>query len=150
MVKTADNQGDQNALSLGVLLTIAASKWKEAVEPAFLDGGVSVVQGVILESLRAMSWAGETVRQVDLARETAFDVMTISKNVRALEKKRLVKRIVNVSDSRAWNIELTKEGTKLADVLKEAVSKFDDQIVSSKSDAKRLRKILTSMVKNPK
>lgn len=69
----------------------------------------------------AMLWEEEGVSQNKIGAYLCKDQPTITRIIDRLEKKRLVKRVTNTRDRRAYRIFLTEEGKQLNEVLPKLV-----------------------------
>lgn len=69
----------------------------------------------------AMLWEEEGASQNKIGAYLCKDQPTITRIIDRLEKKRLVKRVTNTRDRRAYRIVLTEEGKQLNEVLPKLV-----------------------------
>ncbi|MBI3092394.1 MAG: MarR family transcriptional regulator [Candidatus Tectomicrobia bacterium] len=69
----------------------------------------------------AMLWDEEGVSQNKIGGYLCKDQPTVTRIIDRLEKKRLVKRVTNTRDRRAYRIVLTEEGRELKEVLPKLV-----------------------------
>lgn len=100
--------------SAGVLLWVAGNAWQRRQRAALGELGLTHPQFLLLAGIAWLTREGDPVSQVRLSRHTHADPMMTSEIVRALEKKSLVRRITNPSDSRARLLKVTARGRKLA------------------------------------
>ena len=131
--------------SPGFLLWHATLQWQRAVVAALKPWGVTHVQFVLLASAWWMSTHGEPPNQLALARQAGVDVKMASEVIRTLERKGLVVRTVDRSDTRARRVEPTAEGAAVAQASIEGVESVDRAFFGrlEGSDANRIGSILT-------
>jgi DNA-binding MarR family transcriptional regulator len=113
-----------------VLLWQAVNRWQRGQRRALRDAGLSHLQVMHLASVTALSEHDEPVTQVMLARHARTDAMTTSQVIRALEKKKLVRRTDHPSDTRAYALRPTAAGRRLARQLIHLVEKADQEFFS--------------------
>lgn len=146
MAKHSDDISASPHRGPGLLLLLAASRWRFAAESAFEESGLSAIQALVLVSTQALHTKSGPANQVDIARYAGLDVMTMSKNVRILEAQSLVKRATNPTDSRARTVELTKVGAmKLKNVIKD-LDTIDDVAFADLGGVNKLRKTLSAYI----
>jgi len=148
MAKHSDDFSKVPHRGPGLLLLLAASRWRFTAESTFEESGLSAIKTLVLLSTHALHTKNGPANQVDIARYAGLDVMTMSKNVRILEAQSLVKRTTNPTDSRARTVELTKEGTvKLKKVVK-GLDAIDDVAFDDLGGVQKLRKTLSAYIGN--
>jgi DNA-binding MarR family transcriptional regulator len=126
-------------LSLGFLLWHATLRWQRAIAAALKPLGLTHVQFVLL----AVLWWYVTVRkeqpsQRALAEQAGTDPMMTSQVVRALERKKLLTREPDPTDSRARRLNLTPTGRRLARRAIDVVEAVDDEFFAAANDPKGL------------
>lgn len=130
--------------SNGVLLWVAANAWQRRQRAALGELGLTHPQLLVLAGVAWLTREGDPVTQVRLARHVHADQMMTSQLARALEKKRLVRRVPSPGDSRARLLKVTARGRKLAReaiVVAERVDReFFDPV-----DEERLRGMLREL-----
>jgi DNA-binding MarR family transcriptional regulator len=110
--------------SPGFLLWRVTNAWQRAVRAALAPLDLTHVQFVLLASL---TWSGETpVTQRSLADLAGTDEMMTSQAVRALEGKGLLTRVRSSTDGRAWTLQPTPAGRRLAERAVGLVERADD------------------------
>ena len=113
--------------SPGVLLWQAMNRWQRGQRRALRDAGLSHLQVMLLASVTSLAEQGEPVTQVMLARHARTDTMTTSQVLRALERKKLVRRTDHPRDSRAYALRPTAAGRRLARQLIHLVERADQE-----------------------
>jgi DNA-binding MarR family transcriptional regulator len=86
---------------------------------------------MLLASVTSLAEHGEPVTQVMLARHARIDAMTTSQVLRALERKKLVRRTDHPSDSRAYALRPTAAGRRLARQLIHLVERADQEFFAA-------------------
>lgn len=110
--------------SPGLSLWQVTNSWQRTVRAALAPFGLTHVQFVLLASLTWMHGA-TPVSQKDLARHAGTDPMMTSQILRVLETKELITRSPHPTDRRAWMLEPTDEGVRLASEANTAVEAAD-------------------------
>lgn len=137
---------DQAPLSLGFLLWRTTLRWQRLLAAALRPLDLTHVQFVLL----AVLWWFVTVRgerpsQRALAEQAGTDPMMTSQVVRALERKGLVVRRRAPRDSRAFELELTRAGVRLALDAIQVVEAADREFFAEAADADGLRAELVAL-----
>ncbi len=79
----------------------AAMRWRRQVEALLAGVGVTFTQWLVLDALRELIAAMEdAVSQNDVARRLELDRVTVSEVMRALERKQLVSRGIDITGGR--------------------------------------------------
>ena len=130
---------DGAPLSPGFLLWHATLRWQRLIAAALKPLGLTHVQFVLL----AVLWWFVTVRgkrpsQRALAEQAGTDPMMTSQVLRALERKGLVVREPDPTDSRARRVGLTPGGRRLARNAIEVVEAADDEFFAAACEPERL------------
>lgn len=134
------------ASSPGVLLWQAVNRWQRGQRRALRDAGLSHLQVMLLASITSLAEQDEPVTQVMLARHALTDAMTTSQVVRALERKKLVRRADHPADSRAYALRPTAAGRRLARQLIHLVERADqDFFAALGTDAPRFAAMLREL-----
>jgi DNA-binding MarR family transcriptional regulator len=110
---------DSPGYLLGHLTMLWQRKQKKVLDP--LD--LTQTQFALLAALGWLSKKSKSITQIDLANQTNFDRMMVSKVLRTLEKKVFITRHEHETDTRAKTINLTKNG-KL--VLQKAIIEVEN------------------------
>ena len=100
--------------SAGFLLWRASLAWQRAITAALAPLGLTHVQFVLLATTWRLNVGGERPNQLALATHVGADVKMTSEVLRSLERKWLVRRDVDPSDTRARLVRTTPAGDKLA------------------------------------
>ncbi len=58
----------------------------------------------------------------DLSEKLGIDISTMTRNIQRIEKKGLINRAPNLSDKRSINLQLSKRGKQISQLLNEQVS----------------------------
>jgi MarR family transcriptional regulator, organic hydroperoxide resistance regulator len=131
MPKRLPAQFASPAASPGVLLWQAVNRWQRGQRRALRDAGLSHLQVMLLASVTSLAEQSDPVTQVMLARHARIDAMTTSQVLRALERKKLVRRTDHPSDSRAFALRPTAAGRRLARQLIHLVERADQEFFSA-------------------
>lgn len=99
--------------SPGFLLWQVTNRWQRRQREALAKIDLTHVQFVLLACALWLESLGRTVNQKELAQMSAVDVMMASQVIRALEKKKCMRREKNPKDARAFLLFLTEKGKKL-------------------------------------
>ncbi|MCX6140326.1 MAG: MarR family winged helix-turn-helix transcriptional regulator [Candidatus Kapabacteria bacterium] len=146
MAKHTADRSDIAGFGPGLLLLLAASRWRASADVSLRDAGVSGIQSMILVAAQVLHAESGAANQVNIARFIGLDVMTMSKNVRSLEKNGLVERGVSSKDSRARTVELTKLGSARLKKLVKGLEGVDEKAFDEIGGMQKLRKSLTAYV----
>ncbi|MGH2582877.1 MAG: MarR family winged helix-turn-helix transcriptional regulator [Anaerolineales bacterium] len=99
----------------GFLLWQVSKLWQRHLNAALSDLGISGTQAVILGNIVRLIGQGNEATQILLSEITKIDPMTTSQSIRALERKRLVKRVISTEDKRAFTISPTPKGIRVTE-----------------------------------
>ncbi len=127
----------------GIHMYLAAARWRATADDAYRQAGLSPLQFNVLIAIQALQKNDGSAKQVHVARYAGVDVMTLSKNVRALEEAGVVRRLEDPHDSRARIVELTREGTNRVKQLEKALGKLDKQIFADSKGIAAFEKVLS-------
>jgi DNA-binding MarR family transcriptional regulator len=100
--------------SPGFLLWHATLRWQRGIAQALAPLDLTHVQFVLLACTWWLNEQGERPTQIALAAQAGTDIKMTSQVVRNLERKRLIERKVDVADTRARRLHVTKRGAQLA------------------------------------
>jgi DNA-binding MarR family transcriptional regulator len=104
--------------STGYLLWQVTHAWQRQLEQALAALDLTHLQFVLLAGIGWLTRNGDLLTQVELAAFCQIDVMQISQVVRKLEAKKLIRRTIHPTDTRAKVLVLTPIGqTKLQAAL---------------------------------
>ena len=101
---------DEYKKSTGLLFIRTYHKWHGLIKNKLRTIDLTHPQFVVLTTLAALLSQQEWVSQIDIARFSDMDVMTVSQIIRLLVKKELIMREAHPKDSRANIILLTDTG----------------------------------------
>jgi DNA-binding MarR family transcriptional regulator len=113
------------AESPGFLLWHATLRWQRGISQALAPAGITHVQFVLLACTWWLNQQGERPSQVALAAFAGTDVKMTSQVLRSLERKGLVERDIDASDTRARRLRVTRRGARLAPGAIAAVEQVD-------------------------
>jgi MarR family transcriptional regulator for hemolysin len=134
----------------GTPIGLQLANTSKAVGRAFNDrlaeAGGSVPVWLILSSLKS----NERRTQLDLARAVGIEGPTLTRHLDGLEENGIVRRVRDGSDRRAVRVELTAEGERLFQTLRQAVIAFNRDLTSGLTDTEleRVRKTLDRLEQN--
>lgn len=117
--------------SPGLLFWQVSTLWKRKINNALASFSITHTQYVILAIISYLSQTDEKITQVEISNLSMIDVMTISKTVRLLEKKKLIQRYEDADDSRAKILKLTSEAKQLLPKAIAAVEDIDSSFFTS-------------------
>jgi DNA-binding MarR family transcriptional regulator len=100
--------------SPGFVLWQVASVWQQQIKRTLAPLGLTHAQFVLLASAAWLAQEGAPVSQARIAEHARTDAVMTSEVLRTLAKKKLVRRLPHPADKRAWQIEPTAEGARLA------------------------------------
>jgi DNA-binding MarR family transcriptional regulator len=100
--------------SPGFLLWHATLRWQRGIGQALAPLDLTHVQFVLLACTWWLNEQGERPTQIALAAQAGTDIKMTSQVVRSLERKRLIEREVDATDTRARRLRVTKRGAELA------------------------------------
>ena len=136
--------------SPGFLLWQTSVVLARSIKEALERYEITHPQFVILAILLWFSEKKQEVTQVLIARQSKLDKMTVSKSLKTLVERELVKRGESKLDSRAKKVCLTPKGKAMAAKLVPIVEKIDEDFFGhvSKTDQKLLITILIKLISN--
>jgi MarR family transcriptional regulator, transcriptional regulator for hemolysin len=136
--------------SKGTPIGLQLANTSKAVGRAFNDrlaeAGGSVPVWLILSSLKS----NERRTQLDLARAVGIEGPTLTRHLDGLEENGIVRRVRDGSDRRAVRVELTAEGERLFQTLRQAVIAFNRDLTAglTETELERVRKTLARLEQN--
>ncbi|GHT74314.1 MarR family transcriptional regulator [Bacteroidia bacterium] len=104
--------------SSGFLLWQVTSLWQRKIRESLKQYDLTHSQYVLLTCLYWLKLHGQKVTQIILSSNSKIDQMTTSTVLRTLQKKGLIQRKEDLTDTRAKKIDITKQGKK---IIKKAV-----------------------------
>jgi len=132
----------------GIRLYLAASRWRAHVDAVYRDAGLSPLQVNVLLAVQTLQRTTGIAKQVHIASYAGIDVMTLSKNVRALEEEALIRRVDDPSDSRARLVELTREGTARLKKVEKGLEKADRDIFTDGKSMGAFERTISMVITN--
>jgi MarR family transcriptional regulator, transcriptional regulator for hemolysin len=134
----------------GTPIGLQLANTSKAVSRAFNDrlaeAGSSVPVWLILSSLKS----NERRTQLDLARAVGIEGPTLTRHLDRLEENGIVRRVRDGNDRRAVRVELTAEGERLFQTLRQAVIAFNRELTGglTEPELERMRKTLARLEQN--
>lgn len=116
---------DQPEDSPGFLLWQTTMLWQRQIRKALEAHDVSHAQFVIMATLLWFRTHGYSSTQVQIVNWTKLDKMTVSKALKGLSSKKLIRRTEDRKDSRAKQVTLTEAGKNLVCTLVPIVESID-------------------------
>lgn len=116
---------DDAGLSIGLSFVKVYNLWHKKVKDALKQLGLTHPQFVVLSCLGYLSQTQREVKQVDIARQSDIDVMTVSTIIKSLVRKKLVRAQVSATDTRAKSIALTDSGAATVNRATPVVEQID-------------------------
>ena len=113
------------AESPGFLLWRATLRWQRAITATLAPFELTHVQFVLLASAWWLNGHGESPNQLAIARHAGTDVKMTSEVLRSLERKGMIARAIDPSDTRAKHVLVTPRGSELAPTVIAAVEQTD-------------------------
>src|SRR5437868_4581630 len=132
--------------SPGWVLVMAANAWQRRLRSALDELGLTPVQSSLLAAVVWLNRDDTPVTQTRLARHARTDPMMASQVLRALETKKLIRRLPHPSDTRARTLRPTARGRKLAREAAYAADRVDREFFEAVGDPSRLRGQLSELL----
>ncbi|MDR0228000.1 MAG: MarR family transcriptional regulator [Flavobacteriaceae bacterium] len=111
--------------SSGYLLWQVTMLWQRAMKRELDKLDITHTQFVLMAALGWLSKEGGNVTQIDIANHSNTDRMMVSKVLRTLEEKKVIKRKDHPVDTRAKVISLTLSGEELLQNALKVVGEVD-------------------------
>ena len=115
----------------GFLLWKLSRVWKKNINACLEPHDLTHVQYLVLVSLQGRLMQGLITTQQDLATDAAIDKMMASKVINTLIQKGLVSKVRDSRDRRAFQLQLTDQGTAAIANLRSEVSMADQKFFES-------------------
>lgn len=130
--------------SLGLLLWQTTVTWQRLINNSLNAYDMSHSQFVIMAILKWFEENNHTPTQIQIARLSKLDKMTVSKTVRKMVGLGYLKRQENEKDPRAKSIFLTEKGHKIIKILAPMVERIDKGFFSKlePNDQKHMLKLM--------
>lgn len=125
--------------SPGLLLWHATLRWQRGIARALQPLDLTHVQFVLLACTWWLNEQGERPTQVALAAQAGTDIKMTSEVVRSLERKGLIEREVDSTDTRARRLGVTKRGARLAPRAIAVVEQVDAEFFADVPTTEALR-----------
>ena len=125
--------------SPGFLLWHATLRWQRGVAQALRPLDLTHVQFVLLACTWWLNEQGEQPSQVALAAQAGTEIRMTSQVVRSLERKGLIERAVDESDTRARLLRVTRRGARLTPRAIEVVEALDAEFFWDTSTPQAVR-----------
>ncbi|EGO9400005.1 MarR family winged helix-turn-helix transcriptional regulator [Enterococcus faecalis] len=133
--------------SVGLSFIKVYNCWYKEIKNRLKKIGITHPQFVVLASLGYLSQYKEEINQVDVAKQSDMDVMTVSTVIKNLEKQTLLRREVSLSDTRAKVVKLTPKGWELLNQALPIVETIDKEFFGKLgSEEKELQRLLGLLV----
>jgi DNA-binding MarR family transcriptional regulator len=129
--------------SPGFLLWHATLRWQRSITDGLAPLDLTHVQFVLLACSWWLNHQGKRPSQVELASFAGTDVKMTSQAVRSLERKGLVERTTDESDSRALRVHVTTRGARLAPRAIDVVESVDTAFFRGVHEAEAVRMLRT-------
>src|SRR5216684_6574948 len=131
---------------VGLQLALTSKAVSRAFNAALAEAGGSVPVWLMLSSLKSK----ERRTQLDLARAVGIEGPTLTRHLDGLEENGIVRRVRDGNDRRAVRVELTDEGERLFQTLRQAVIAFNRALTDGVADdeLERLRTALARLEQN--
>ena len=131
---------------IGLQLANTSKAVGRAFNDRLAEAGGSVPVWLILSSLKS----NERRTQLDLARAVGIEGPTLTRHLDGLEENGIVRRVRDGSDRRAVRVELTAEGERLFQTLRQAVVAFNRDLTAglTETELERVRKTLARLEQN--
>jgi DNA-binding MarR family transcriptional regulator len=113
--------------SPGFLLWHATLRWQRGIARALQPLDLTHVQFVLLACTWWLNEQGQRPTQIALATQAGTDIKMTSQVARSLERKGLIEREVDSTDTRARRLRVTKRGADLASRAITVVEQVDTE-----------------------
>jgi DNA-binding MarR family transcriptional regulator len=125
--------------SPGFLLWHATLRWQRGIAQALAPLDLTHVQFVLLACSWWLNEQGERPSQIALAAQAGTDIKMTSQVLRSLERKGLIERAVDTSDTRARRLRVTRRGARLAARAIAVVEEVDFHFFAGLPEGEALR-----------
>jgi DNA-binding MarR family transcriptional regulator len=117
--------------SMGYLVWHLSLRWQVELSRALAPLGITHSDYALLASLNGLEQAGIQPSQRELGESSGLEPMHVSKLVRALEERGLLRRRPHPNDPRAMQIALTDAGTQSVRSARMVVTRIDNERLRS-------------------
>ncbi|HMK45481.1 MAG TPA: MarR family transcriptional regulator [Methanocella sp.] len=128
--------------SPGNYLKLVLSKWEKALQGVLNGLDLTATQLELLGTVANLTLDGKPVTQIDVGVFAHRDKNTVSRVMRALEKKGYVTRLAKDGDMRSKYLTLTDKGFRLVDKAMNEVLLIDERFFVDDGDAGELKRLL--------
>lgn len=137
-------------VTLGFTLWQVSNLWQRELRKKLFPLNLTHAQYLLLQSACRLSENKDLeITQIMLAQDTDSDKMMVSKVLRTLETKKLLKRADLKTDNRAKKITVTKKGQEMYVDAKVLVNSFEEEFfATAEKHSKGLVKGLQKLLKN--
>lgn len=133
----------------GFTLWQVCNLWQRELRKALLPLDLTHAQYLLLQSACELGKEGDDITQIRMAQDTGTDKMMVSKVLRTLESKKLLKRADLKTDNRAKKITVTPKGSDLYEKSRVVVEQFENGFFEPASkNEKALTKALQKLLKS--
>jgi DNA-binding MarR family transcriptional regulator len=147
---SGEKKTESNEITLGFTLWQVSNLWQRELRKKLFPLDLTHAQYLLLQSVCKLSTDKDLeITQIRLAQDTGSDKMMVSKVLRTLEGKKLLKRADLKTDNRAKKITVTSKGKDLYEKAKALVEEFEKEFfVPSAKQEKALTKGLHKLLKS--
>lgn len=132
--------------STGFLLWKVNNYWQREIRKSLSNFDLTHTQFVVLANTYYLDYNKENVTQMDIANQIGIDKMLTSNVLKALIKKKLVKREEHKTDTRAKVIKLTPSGQSSLKKAVKAVEAFDKIFFSKLGNPKEFNSEISKLL----
>jgi DNA-binding MarR family transcriptional regulator len=116
--------------SIGFSFIKVYNLWNRQIKVGLSSVDITHPQFVVLASIGYLSQQLNEVNQVDVAKHSDMDVMTVSTIIKNLEKKEIILRKTSAQDTRAKSVLITKKGIDILNKSIKIVEEIDETFFS--------------------
>lgn len=133
----------------GFTLWLVCNLWQRELRKALQPLDLTHAQYILLHAACELGMEKADITQIALANATGTDKMMVSKILRTLESKKLLKRSGLKTDNRAKSISATAKGLELCQKASEVVEDFEKTFFTpSAKNFKTFQKSLGKILRN--
>jgi MarR family transcriptional regulator, organic hydroperoxide resistance regulator len=133
----------------GFTLWLVCNLWQRELRKALQPLDLTHAQYILLQAACDLGSEKTDITQITLANVTGTDKMMVSKILRTLEGKKLLKRAGLKTDNRAKNITVTAKGMELCQKASAVVDGFEDTFFHpAAKNLKTFQKSLGKILRN--
>ena len=120
---------------IGILIWLASNFWQSKLRLILKKHNFSLNEYLILESISSLVIKNELISQVNISSYAGIDVSVVSTSLKSLEKKLMVKKIID-KDNRIKIIKMLPEGSKIFNILYPLIISEEEKIFNKLQDEK--------------